>query len=265
MSVMASHITGVSIVYSNVCSGANQRKHQSSASLVFVRRIHRWPVYSLHKGRVTRKIFPIDDVIMETRTRLCCKVITTAAGSPLHNTVKRQSQHAWIITSITKYGMKWLIFARTNFWTYSRVAGERRPLDAHMTSHNTPAWIQARIYVRISLNASDIELLLQICIRLERSFARYSQEFYIIYTPALSSCNVTWAHYLVQGDVTAWERVLRHLLLWDESTGKRHVVVKWDKLCGSSLLSLLLPWTNSWRGSRVSGDLKRHDVHATSL
>ena len=37
MSTMASQITGLSIVYSTVCSGADQRKHQSSASLTFVR------------------------------------------------------------------------------------------------------------------------------------------------------------------------------------------------------------------------------------
>ena len=36
MSAMASQITGVSIVYSTVCSGADQRKYQSSASLAFV-------------------------------------------------------------------------------------------------------------------------------------------------------------------------------------------------------------------------------------
>ena len=35
-----------------VCSGADQRKHQSSASLAFVRGIHRWPVNSPHKGPV---------------------------------------------------------------------------------------------------------------------------------------------------------------------------------------------------------------------
>ena len=40
------------------------RKHQSSASLTFVRIIHRWPVNSLHKGLVTRNCFPFDDVIM---------------------------------------------------------------------------------------------------------------------------------------------------------------------------------------------------------
>ena len=44
---------------------ADQRKHQSSASLAFVRGIHRWPVNSPHKRPVTRKMFPFDDIIME--------------------------------------------------------------------------------------------------------------------------------------------------------------------------------------------------------
>ena len=52
-----------SLVCSNVCSGVDQRKHQSSASLAFVREIHRWPVNSPHKRPVTWKIFPFDDVI----------------------------------------------------------------------------------------------------------------------------------------------------------------------------------------------------------
>ena len=64
MSAMASQITSVSIVYSTVCSGAYQRKHESSASLAFVRGIHWWLVNSPHKGPVTRKMFPFDDVIM---------------------------------------------------------------------------------------------------------------------------------------------------------------------------------------------------------
>ena len=42
MSIIASQITGVSIVYSTVCSSADQRKHQSPASLALVRGIHRW-------------------------------------------------------------------------------------------------------------------------------------------------------------------------------------------------------------------------------
>ena len=65
MRAMASHITSLTIVYSAVYSGTDQRKHQSSTSLAFVRGIHRWPVNSPHKGPVTRKMFPFDDVIMD--------------------------------------------------------------------------------------------------------------------------------------------------------------------------------------------------------
>ena len=65
MSAMASQITGVTIVYLTVCSGADQRKHQSSASLALTRGTRRWPVTSLHKGPVTRKMAAFDDVIMD--------------------------------------------------------------------------------------------------------------------------------------------------------------------------------------------------------
>ena len=62
LSVMASQITSVPIVYSIVCSGEDQRKHQSSTSLAFV--MGNSPVNSPHKGPVTRKMFPFDNVIM---------------------------------------------------------------------------------------------------------------------------------------------------------------------------------------------------------
>ena len=64
MGAIASQITSLTIVYSTVYSDADQRKHQSSASLAFVRGIHRGPVNSPHKWPVTRKKFPFDDVIM---------------------------------------------------------------------------------------------------------------------------------------------------------------------------------------------------------
>ena len=62
MDTMASQITSLMIVYSTVYSHA--RKHQSSASLAFVRGIRRGPVNFPHKWPVTRKIVPFDDVIM---------------------------------------------------------------------------------------------------------------------------------------------------------------------------------------------------------
>ena len=64
MTMLASQITSLMVVYSIVYLGVNQRKHQSSASLAFVRGIHRGPVNFPHKWPVTRKMFPFDDVIM---------------------------------------------------------------------------------------------------------------------------------------------------------------------------------------------------------
>ena len=60
MGTMASQITSLTIVYSTVYSVADQRKHQSSASLV--NSPHKWPV--------ARKIFPFEDVIMLTDVSL---------------------------------------------------------------------------------------------------------------------------------------------------------------------------------------------------
>ena len=57
MSAMASQITRVSIVCPIVCSGTGQRSHQTSASLPFVRGIHRSPVDAPHNGTGTRKMF----------------------------------------------------------------------------------------------------------------------------------------------------------------------------------------------------------------
>ena len=59
MGAMASQITSLPIVYSNVYSGADQRKHQSP------RQWPLWgPVNSPFKWSVTRKMVPFDDVIM---------------------------------------------------------------------------------------------------------------------------------------------------------------------------------------------------------
>ena len=66
MSAMASQITSLTIVYSTIYSGTDHGKYQSSASMAFVRGIHRWPVNSPHKWPVTRKMFPFKDVIMDT-------------------------------------------------------------------------------------------------------------------------------------------------------------------------------------------------------
>ena len=94
MSATASQITGISIVYSTICSvlltqhmgraqlssyaayitsimsnktflipGADQRKYQSSASLTFERGIHRWPVDPTQKAS-NAEMYLFDDVMM---------------------------------------------------------------------------------------------------------------------------------------------------------------------------------------------------------
>ena len=65
MSTSTSQITSLTIVYSAVYSGADQRRHQNFASLAFVWGIHHWSMNSPHKGPVTQKMFPFDDVIMD--------------------------------------------------------------------------------------------------------------------------------------------------------------------------------------------------------
>ena len=66
MGTIASQITSLTIVYSTVYPDADQRKHQSSASLAFVRVIHRGLLNSPHKWPVTQKMFPFNDVIMDS-------------------------------------------------------------------------------------------------------------------------------------------------------------------------------------------------------
>ena len=51
------------------------KKTSSSASVAFAWGIHRWPMYSPHKRPVTRKMFPLDDVIM-LQPPLCLLVPT---------------------------------------------------------------------------------------------------------------------------------------------------------------------------------------------
>ena len=89
---MASQITSLAIVYSTVIQ-AHQRKLQSSASLAFVLGIHRWPVNSPHKGPVTRKMFPFDDVIM------VCVLGSVSTSFEVNSIWLRQVYHTQMMTS----------------------------------------------------------------------------------------------------------------------------------------------------------------------
>ena len=127
MGAIAYQITSLTIVYSTVYSDAAQRKHQSSASLAFVRGIRGWPVDFPHKWPVTPKIFPFDDVIMYWNNIVmpwhgnACRITgflwresTVADGFPCKETLMRKF-HAFLSTykfywSSWWFKMSWLSF-----------------------------------------------------------------------------------------------------------------------------------------------------------
>ena len=126
MGAMASQITSLTIVYSTVYWGAYQSIHQSSASLAFVRRIHRWPVNSPHKWPVTRKMVPFDDIIMVMahypRYWPFVKGIhRSPAHSPDKVPVMRRFDVSWMLASISsKQTVEWSVSwdAMDFMWRY---------------------------------------------------------------------------------------------------------------------------------------------------
>ena len=106
MIAMASQITSLAIVYTTVCSRRRSKKHQSSASLAFERGIHRWPVNSPHKGPVTRKMFPFDDVIMVIRenfSRRHLHVIYFPSNSLCYHFIPQSDVAEFTVSSCMKY------------------------------------------------------------------------------------------------------------------------------------------------------------------
>ena len=79
MGAMVSQITSISSVCSTVCSCAD-KKNQSSASLAFVREIHRWPVNSPHKWPVTQKSFHLMTSSCTQGLAVICIVVVTLSA-----------------------------------------------------------------------------------------------------------------------------------------------------------------------------------------
>ena len=75
MTTMASQITSLTVVYLTVYSDADQRKHQSSASLAFVQGIHRDRWIPRTKGQLRGKCFHL-----MTSSWSCLKTWTVLCG-----------------------------------------------------------------------------------------------------------------------------------------------------------------------------------------
>ena len=134
MGAMASQITSLTIVYSTVYSDADRRKHQSSASLAFVRgnSPHKWPG--------TRKMFPFDYVIMN---QLDTDILLQYYMIEMSTTTTPVTW-SYYGRSIVRHddAMKWNHFPR--YWPFVR--------GIHRSPANSPlgVFFDLRLYKRLS-------------------------------------------------------------------------------------------------------------------
>ena len=149
MSTMASQIAGVSTVYWAVCPGADQRKHQSSTSLAFVRGIHRhrWipltkasdvenvSIWWCHHGRIYKyreqghwiqshfqsyTPYPIKSICVQFSFALfCCGYITKNKDTESHPKWSRYQSVKWVL----KYTLVHLYQSRTKPKLVSKILG----------------------------------------------------------------------------------------------------------------------------------------------
>ena len=131
MAAMASQITSLTIVYSTVYSGADQSKHQSSASLAFVWGIHRGPVNSPHKWPVTRKMFPFDDVIMIRAN----DIDLWSAGCGVWARINKQHT-MYLSKNVGDLPHIWSILITWIKWTPLSTPSEQRLINIHTTFTN---------------------------------------------------------------------------------------------------------------------------------
>ena len=140
MSPMASQITGISIVYSTVCSGADQRKHQWSASLAFVRGIHQGQEGSPHKGPVTRKMFSFDGIIMGTQCLVIC-----AGNAPVTRSVTRRFDVFFYLCLCNREAVDFRRHRSHNDVT----AIQKRYSDRSYSLHRTSSYIQLGLFSKV--------------------------------------------------------------------------------------------------------------------
>ena len=109
MGAIASQITSLTIVYSTFYSGADQSKHQSSASLAFVWGIRRGPVNSPHKWPVTQEKVSI---WWRRHVAISCKSFYYRCPIPvnpsfvLHATFRNGSPFCWPSNKLEHYWRK---------------------------------------------------------------------------------------------------------------------------------------------------------------
>ena len=121
------YITSVSIVCSTICSSADQRKHQSSASLAFVRGIHWWPenVSSWWRHHVAWNMSQLTNTIFHTPTLLLFNVLTIFSNSP---------------TWMSSTSERWTYISQNPTYKIHDTHSSPRPLDKIAVISQTIFW-----------------------------------------------------------------------------------------------------------------------------
>ena len=92
MGEMTSQTTNLTVVYSTVYSGADQRKHESSALLAFV-----WEFTGEFPAQMASnaEMFPFDDIIMKCCNQSFASFWPTTINCLALSDVSRQAQCGW--------------------------------------------------------------------------------------------------------------------------------------------------------------------------
>ena len=143
MRTMASQITSLTIIYSTVYSGADQRKHQSSASLAFVRGIHRWPWLLNHVVLYHFEHYLSEIVISWWRHQMETFSVLLAICAGIHrspvNSPHKGQWHGALIFSLNCAGIK----GRVN----NREAGDLRRHGAHHDVIVMCTWKDGQLWI----------------------------------------------------------------------------------------------------------------------
>ena len=124
MGAISSQITFLTIVYLLVYSDTDQRKHQSSVSLAFVRGIHLRPVITSYA-----EMFSFDDVIMNYTMRYDCSLAAMVNVAFPNNAV-------FMITTFDFYVIMHL----------SQLLHQAFPTQHRRLRRNTYWWSKVRIH-----------------------------------------------------------------------------------------------------------------------
>ena len=147
MGMMASQVTSLMIVYSTVYSGTDQRKHQSSTSLAFVRGIHRWIPRT--NGQLRRKCF-----------HLMTSTCTEYPGLSTLNIMVEYSLIEWLIFNLVEQLSPMLIsiwiqlntrFTEYKHLNYSQVVLVVVGLQNHITTLPRKHWIFYEAYLVVKV------------------------------------------------------------------------------------------------------------------